>query len=714
MGEGWSDWFGLMMTMEPGDQGSDARGIGTYALAQPVTGVGIRPSPYSTNFAVNSYTYASTNNGSLSQPHGIGFVWCTMLWEMTWDLVNNYGFDPDLYNGSGGNNIAMQLVIDGLKLTPCGPGFVDARDAILAADLADYGGVHQNLIWAAFARRGLGFSASQGSTNSRSDQVEAFNLPVNNSVGVQAALAPASGAFFDCNNGAQVSVSIRNSGLMAQAGFTVGYRLDGGVPVTQTFAGPLASNATSTINFSGALIVSGYGTHTLKAWTALAGDQYIPDDTLTWTINYTAPLATDFIEDCEAGVDVPSGWTRENPDNSYTWGNVSVTNGAGCATSRSWMIDHFHYNSPGQEDRLVAPLIDLAGSAGTRLRFHHAYVRYNSSYNDGLRAEISTDCGDTWTVLYQAAGSALATAPDNTSWWFPASCSEWVLHDIDLSAYDGKKVIVRFVTVNDFGNNLFLDNVSLVNNGLRLSLRLFLEGAYDQVAGRMRDDLRNAALIPSTEPYTALGFTQAADGGGETMQAGVLATTGNNAIVDWVLVELRNAAVPTTLVATRPALVQRDGDVVDVNGTSPIALLAGAGNYHVVVKHRNHLGCMTAVPLALTTAGSPLDLTLSGTATYGINAQKAMGSVMALWAGNTVTDNPLPIRLMYTGTGNDREPILSAVGGIVPTATISGYRREDVNMDGVVKYTNAGNDREIILLNIGGTVPTNTRVEQLP
>ncbi|MBK8339036.1 MAG: M36 family metallopeptidase [Flavobacteriales bacterium] len=139
MGEGWSDYFGLMLTMEPGDQGTDARGIGTYVLGQPVSGLGIRPSPYSTNFGVNAYTYASTNSG-LSQPHGIGFVWCTMLWELTWDLIAQYGFDADIYNGTGGNNIAMQLVMDGLKLTACNPGFVDGRDAILLADQINNGG----------------------------------------------------------------------------------------------------------------------------------------------------------------------------------------------------------------------------------------------------------------------------------------------------------------------------------------------------------------------------------------------------------------------------------------------------------------------------------------------------------------------------------------------------------------------------------------------
>ncbi|WP_242927917.1 T9SS-dependent M36 family metallopeptidase [Pontibacter vulgaris] len=176
-GEGWSDWFGLMMTMRPGDTRDKIRGIGTYASAQPTTGRGIRPAPYSTDFAVNNYTYGATNNTALAAPHGVGFVWATALWEVTWDLIDKYGFDADLYNGKGGNNMAMQLVIDGLKMQPCRPGFVDARNAILLADRQNNEGANQELIWKAFARRGLGFSASQGANTSRTDQVEAFDLP---------------------------------------------------------------------------------------------------------------------------------------------------------------------------------------------------------------------------------------------------------------------------------------------------------------------------------------------------------------------------------------------------------------------------------------------------------------------------------------------------------------------------------------------------------
>lgn len=176
MGEGWSDYLALMLTMEPGDLGPDRRGIGTYAIGEPTTGTGIRTYPYSTDMSINPHTY--DNIKSESVPHGVGSVWTAMLWEMTWDLIDeNGGTIGDIYTGTSGNNIALQLVMDGMKLQACSPGFIDGRDAILLADRLNNGGANQCLIWEAFARRGLGLSADQGSSGSRSDGTEAFDVP---------------------------------------------------------------------------------------------------------------------------------------------------------------------------------------------------------------------------------------------------------------------------------------------------------------------------------------------------------------------------------------------------------------------------------------------------------------------------------------------------------------------------------------------------------
>ena len=198
MGEGWSDYFTLMLSL---DTNVLNRGIGTFSTGQAINGGGIRPARYSPDFAINGFTYGNTNNsGSISQPHGIGFVWCTMLWDLTLALIDQYGYDPDIYHGSGGNNIAMQLVMDGMKMQPVSPGFIDGRDAILMADQINNGGANECLIWEVFAKRGLGASASQGSSNSRTDQTEAFDIPTICQTATVPPVAEASHQTVGCGN----------------------------------------------------------------------------------------------------------------------------------------------------------------------------------------------------------------------------------------------------------------------------------------------------------------------------------------------------------------------------------------------------------------------------------------------------------------------------------------------------------------------------------
>ncbi len=112
----------------------------------------------------------------------------------------------------------------------------------------------------------------------------------------------------------------------------------------------------------------------------------------------------------------------------------------------------------------------------------------------------------------------------------------------------------------------------------------------------------------------------------------------------------------------------------------------------------------------LSSTATDIDFSLAGTSTYGTNARKVEGSVMVLWSGN-VNGNTT---VSYTGAGNDRDPILQALGSSPVTGFISGYWGTDVNMDGKVRYTGANNDRDLILSNIGGSVPSDVVNEQLP
>jgi CshA-type fibril repeat protein len=261
----------------------------------------------------------------------------------------------------------------------------------------------------------------------------------------------------------------------------------------------------------------------------------------------------------------------------------------------------------------------------------------------------------------------------------------------------------------------------------KLSVKVLLQGAMIGVSdGLMRDDLRSGGYIPLTEPYTALSnsrFTHVGGGGGETTTAAVLAANAGtpNAIVDWVFVELRSATDSASVVRTRSALVQRDGDVVSAtDGVSPLVFTGFANQqYFVTVKHRNHLGVMTAAKVQLLNDGTLVDFTTAtnaqvynrpGSINYdGQEMVTVNGGKRGLWAGNVNADN----KVKYQGPASDNTGILAQVLSYPTNTTATynfnnalGYFMGDVNMDGKVKYQGIGNDPQHIFVNVVGLYTT--------
>jgi extracellular elastinolytic metalloproteinase len=183
MGEGWSDFFALVMTHEPGDKGQDRRGIGTYASAQDITGGGIRRFPYSTDMNINPQTFNSAKGTKrpgtpCNGCHALGEIWAGVLWDVYWAFIDKYGYDPDWKNQNSGNYKAVFLVMEGMKMQPCNPGFIDGRNAILKADEIHFNSTHKCMLWNVFALRGFGYFADGGSKNDRDDGSENFeSLP---------------------------------------------------------------------------------------------------------------------------------------------------------------------------------------------------------------------------------------------------------------------------------------------------------------------------------------------------------------------------------------------------------------------------------------------------------------------------------------------------------------------------------------------------------
>jgi alpha-tubulin suppressor-like RCC1 family protein len=224
-----------------------------------------------------------------------------------------------------------------------------------------------------------------------------------------------------------------------------------------------------------------------------------------------------------------------------------------------------------------------------------------------------------------------------------------------------------------------------------LPIKVILGGAYQTGSGLMRDQLRRLADFPLTSPY----------GDGASISNSAVLTT--NAIVDWVLVELRDATTPATVSARQGALLQADGDVVGVDGVSALAFSGlGSNSYYVAVKHRNHLGVMTAAPVTLSVATAVVDFTNSATAVYGTNAQRTLGGKQTLWSGNANGNT----NVISAGPSNDSSTILgevlSAPGNYTTNVNyiLSGYRRTDLNLDGKTLAAGPNNDANIVLTSV--------------
>lgn len=260
---------------------------------------------------------------------------------------------------------------------------------------------------------------------------------------------------------------------------------------------------------------------------------------------------------------------------------------------------------------------------------------------------------------------------------------------------------------------------TVLPGGVVLNVKALLQGAYESSTGLMQDKLRQQNLIPLNQPYgTVTGGNSVytfINSGSETTTSSVLAVTGTNAIVDWVMVELRSAANPQTVVATKPALIQRDGDVVSsTDGVSPIQFAnLTSGSYYVVVRHRNHLGVMSAQAIQLTSNTTLVDMTnltnVYKKAGYGNYPEYVQNGKAMLWAGNTNGDT----QVIFQGPSTDVDPIFyrvlgdAANTGYIANYITTGYDVTDVNMDGTTIFQGPSNEVDNIFFNVVGH-PENT------
>jgi hypothetical protein len=455
MGEGWSDYFGLMLTQDWStslitDGFNKPRGIGTYALNQAITGVGIRQYPYTTNMAVNPFTYA--NITTVAVPHGVGSVWCTMLWDMTWDMIQLDGINPNLYNvaGTGGNSAALKLVTEGMRLQPCSPGFVTGRDAILKADTLFFGARYSCIIWKAFARRGVGANASQGLSSSRSDQIVDFTNKDNDFSFTQNVTQQFEGQ--------DIVYSATTKAICTAVS---NFKLVDTLPTNVThISGGTYNAANRTVTFSGINLTPGNSQTNSFTVRVNAGAYFPPVTHLNETV---------------AGTTIPASWTT-----SSTTANVWKTSNA---QSTSAPNSFFTRDTTIVSDQILATSSPIAITGTTTLSFQHLH-NAESPWDGGV-VEISTNNGGTWSDLgnfftangYTTTLSA-STNPLSGRRVFSGNSTTFKLSVIDLSSFSGQSVRIRFRFGSDNSTGTttgwYIDDIKLTSEAaVSITAKLF-------------------------------------------------------------------------------------------------------------------------------------------------------------------------------------------------------------------------------------------------
>lgn len=227
---------------------------------------------------------------------------------------------------------------------------------------------------------------------------------------------------------------------------TWSWSFPGGSPATSTAQNPLVQYTSPGLYDVTLTVTDDYGSSS-QSYTAF----------IEYTDNSVIPELT---EDFELGIS--NDWTQYNANNSFGWSEDFVDNGPYCSPTNVVMVNHYNIDNPGHQAELITQNIDLSTALSAQLHFDYAYAKYGGSYEDGFRIDVTTDCWATYDTLWYAFGSDLSTVPDQGNDWVPADCADWSVNNIvDLTPYLGMNVMIRFVAINGYGNNFYMDNINI-------------------------------------------------------------------------------------------------------------------------------------------------------------------------------------------------------------------------------------------------------------
>ena len=295
-----------------------------------------------------------------------------------------------------------------------------------------------------------------------------FNCPLENDLAITRIVSPNATLAFCGTTDVEVIVDVWNNGLSDQTNPKISYQLNNDPPVTDWVSAVLPSGDTVAIHHSIPLVLPATGMYNLRAWVELTNgtDAAGFNDTLGQTVSvviYPGDGAPTGITETFENNIPPDYWQIVNVDGSYTFEATEVTGSDDQLTTAMW-INNYDYADIGQEDALATVPFDLSNATGdTKLTFDLSYAVWDlETWWDAMRIDVYTDCGNTFAgTVYYKEKDVLATVPPQTSPFVPEDSTEWRKEAVGLGAFAGQSIVVHFINITGYGNNLYIDNVNI-------------------------------------------------------------------------------------------------------------------------------------------------------------------------------------------------------------------------------------------------------------
>ena len=177
--------------------------------------------------------------------------------------------------------------------------------------------------------------------------------------------------------------------------------------------------------------------------------------------------SNNYKQDFESITFPPEAW--QTPSSSFAWQSIIVDTGSNCLPNKVTYLDHYHISQRGDKAYLISNKVNLGGgpNAVNYLTYDYSYSGFSGAHNDGFRIDISNNCGLTWDSIFSAYGADLQTTQYQSSVWSP-TCNSWKTDSINLTTlgYNNDTIMLRFVAINDYGNQFYMDNVNIKGDNI--------------------------------------------------------------------------------------------------------------------------------------------------------------------------------------------------------------------------------------------------------